>query len=253
MNKSESWKTWLPLLGILVLFALVTAVWPTLSNALSLPSFGAGSNTKIPYEAEPIHLEGMKTVLTFLPDTISPTVAVLVVTSLTVVLVVAVGGGLSILSKIVYNIRSNTMDGKEYQEHAKALDLRGKEQLKRMKDGRSTDPIPSHKMPRWSIISNVLITLMFIGFTTMVLVRNFFPEGTRIVDGRIVNVTSPVFLVFAVIAFIIMGIRLRSQKLDALDETDFDAIPWDFIIVLITGLIMLGLGIGVMAYLNVPA
>ncbi len=251
LNKPESWKTWLPLFGILVLFALVTAVWPALANAFSLPSFGGSTSTKIPFEAEPIHLESLQTILPFLPDSISPTSAILAVSSLTVALVVGMGGGLSLLSKFVYNMRDNTLEAEAYAAHQKALDLRGKEQIKQMRDGRSPDPIPSHKMPRWSVISNTLISLMFVGLTTMVVVRNFFPEGTRMTeDGRIVSVTTPIFILFAILTLFILGIRLRPQKLDALDASDFGAIPWDFIAVLISGLIMIGLGIGVMTYLS---
>jgi hypothetical protein len=251
LNKPESWKTWLPLLGILVLFALVTAVWPALANAFSLPSFGGGSSTTIPYEAEPIHLESLQKILPFLPDTISPANAVLAVSGLIVALVVGTGGVLSLLSKLVYTLRDNTLETEAYATHQKALDLRGKEQIKQMRDGRSTDPIPSHKMPRWSVISNTLISLMFVGLATMVVVRNFFPEGTSMTeDGRIVSITTPIFILFAILTLLILGIRLRPQKLDALDATDFGKIPWDFIAVLISGLIMIGLGIGIMTYLN---
>ena len=93
---------------------------------------------------------------------------------------------------------------------------------------------------------------MFVGFGTMVLVRNFFPEGTTMTDGRIVSVTTPVFLVLALIAIIILAIRLRPEKIDAVNETDAGKIPWDFIAVLITGLVMIGIGIGFMAYINAP-
>ena len=255
MNKPESWKTWLPLLGLLVLFAVVTAVWPALANAFELPTFGGGSSTSVPYESEPIHLEGLKAVAPFLPlpDTISPLVAVLAVTGLTVALVVGVGGGIALLSKIASSMRDNTLESEAFKEHQTALDQRAKEQIKQLRDGRTTDSKPEeHKMPRWSVISNALIILIFVGFATMVVVRNFFPEGTTMMDGRIVNITTPVFAVFALITILILGLRLRPQKIDAVDETDFGKIPWDFIAVLITGLIVIGLGIGFMAYLNVP-
>ena len=61
------------------------------------------------------------------------------------------------------------------------------------------------------------------------------------------------FAVFALIALIVMGIRLRPHKVEAIEATDSGKIPWDFIAVLITGLIMLGLGIGIMVYINAPA
>lgn len=256
MNKSELWKTWLPLLGLLVVFGLVTAVWPTLANAFSLPSisFGGGTRTALPVEVEPIHLESLKTAVPFLPlpDTVSPFVALLAVTGGIVALVVVVGGGLSFLINLLSGVRDNTLESDGFKQHQSALDQKVKEQLKQMRDGRSTHAKPDHTMPRWSVISNALIILMFVGFATLVLVRNFFPEGITEIDGRIVNVTTPVFAVFALISLVIMGLRLRPQRIEAINDTDLDAIPWDSIAILITGLIMLGLGIGFMAFLNAP-
>ncbi|WP_420641394.1 hypothetical protein [Candidatus Leptofilum sp.] len=262
MKTSESWKTWLPLIGLLIIFAVVTAIWPALADAFSLPSlsFGGGSSTPLPTEIEPISLEALKTSLAAsplsgaaeaLPDEISPFVGLAVVAALAIGGVVVVGGGIAFITRLLSNIRNNTLESEAFNEHQNALDQRTKEQLTQMRDGRTTDPTPSHQMPRWSIISNTLIVLMFIGFATMVFVRNFFPEGYIINDeGQFVSVTMPVFLVLAAITLAIIGWRLRPQKLDAVDDTDFGRIPWDFIAVLITGLIMIGLGIGFMAYLN---
>ncbi len=261
MNRPESWKTWLPLLGVLVVFALITAVWPTLANAFSLPSisFGGGSSTPVPYEPEPIHLEALKTslltgplagVAEALPDTLSPFVALAVVTGAIVGGVVVVGGGLSFIFRLLAGVRDNTVESEAYRAHQNALDQRQREKLKEMRNGRTTDPVPSHKMPRWSVLSNALITLMFVGFATMVVVRNFFPEGVTEMNGDIVDITTPAFGVAALIALIIMGIRLRPQRLEAIDTTDYNKIPWDFMAVLITGLVILGLGIGFMVYLN---
>ena len=267
MNKPESWKTWVPLLGLLILFGLVTAVWPALANAFELPSFGGGSSTRIPYEPEPIHLEQLKATLSAsslpaplasalasaaeaLPDTISPFLALGVVTGVVIGSIVVVGGGLAFLIRLIARVRDNTLEAESFQQHQQALEQRVNEQIKQLRDGRTTDPEPSHKMPRWSLISNTLIALTFVGFTTMVFVRNFFPEGITEVDGRIVNVTPPIFAVLALITLVVVGWRIRSQKIEAVDEAQSSGIPWDFIAVLITGLIMLGLGIGFMAYIN---
>lgn len=261
MNRPESWKTWLPLLGVLVLFALITALWPALANAFSLPalSFGGGSSTPIPYEPEPIHLEALKaslaagplaSVAESLPDTLSPFVALAVVAGAIIGGVIVVGGGLSFIFRLLAGIRDGALESEAYKAHQSALEQRQREQLKQMRDGRTTHPMPSHKMPRWSVISNALITLMFVGFATLVVVRNFFPEGVTEINGTIVNITTPAFGVAALIALIIMGIRLRPQRLEAIDATDYNKIPWDSIAVLVTGLIILGLGIGFMVYLN---
>ncbi len=270
MNKPESWKTWVPLLGLLIVFGLVTAIWPALANAFELPSFGGGSSTRIPYEPEPVHLEELKATLSAsvlppplasalasaaaaLPDTISPFLALGVVTGAVIGGIVVMGGGLAFIIKLIAGIRDNTLETEAFQQHQQALEQRVNEQIKQLRDGRTTDPEPSHKMPRWSVISNALIALMFAGFATLVVVRNFFPEGITEVDGQIVNVTTLVFAVVALIILAVMGWRMRPEKIEALDETDSGGIPWDFIAVLITGLIMLGLGIGFMAYINAPA
>ncbi|WP_420629493.1 hypothetical protein [Candidatus Leptofilum sp.] len=263
MKTSESWKTWLPLIGLLIIFAVVTAVWPALADAFSLPSlsFGGGSSTSVPVEPEPISLEAIKTNLAAseitsgiadsLPDEISPFVGLAVVAGVAIGGIVVVGGGLAFIARLLSNLRNNTMESEAFQEHQNALDQRTKEQIKELRDGRTTHPTPSHKMPRWSVISNTLIALIFVGFSTMVVVRNFFPEGYTINDdGQFVSVTTRVFLVLALITLVIIGLRLRPQKIDGIDETDSSRIPWDFIAVLITGLIMLGLGIGFMAFLN---
>lgn len=265
LKTSESWKTWLPLLGILIIFAVVTAVWPVLADAFSLPSlsFGGGSSTPLPYEPEPISLEAMKASLAAsplsgvaesVPDEISPFVGLAIVTAVTFGAIIVVGGGLAFITRLLSNIRENTLGTEAYQQHQTALEQRNNEQIKQMRDGRTTDPQPSHKMPRWSVVSNTLIALMFVGLATMVYVRNFIPEGYIVnEDGQFVTVTGPVFLALALLTLVIVGWRLRPQKIDAVDATDYGRIPWDFIAVLVTGLIMLGLGIGIMAYLNAPA
>ena len=261
MNRPESWKTWLPLLGLLVLFALITAVWPALANAFSLPSisFGGGTTTSVPYEPEPIHLDALKTSLAAgplaslaeaIPDTLSPFVSLALVAGAVIGGIIVVGGILSFLFKLLSRIRENTVEGEAYKAHQNALDQRQREKIKELRNGRTTDPMPSHKMPRWSVISNALITLMFVGFATMVVVRNFFPEGVTEMNGRIVSVTTPVFGVMVLIALIVMGVRLRPQRLEAINTTDYNKIPWDFVAILITGLVMLGLGIGFMVYIN---
>ena len=56
-----------------------------------------------------------------------------------------------------------------------------------------------------------------------------------------------------IVALAGMGLWLRSDRILAVDRSDTLSIPWDFIAVLLTGLLVVGLGIGVIVILNAPA
>jgi hypothetical protein len=59
-------------------------------------------------------------------------------------------------------------------------------------------------------------------------------------------------LVIVAIALISMGLWLRADRIEAFDRGDTLTIPWDFIAVVITGLLVVGLGIAVIALVNAP-
>jgi hypothetical protein len=41
--------------------------------------------------------------------------------------------------------------------------------------------------------------------------------------------------------------------LEGVEATDYEPIPWDFLWVVLSGVLVVGLGIGLLVYLNVPA
>jgi hypothetical protein len=119
--------------------------------------------------------------------------------------------------------------------------------------GRGTHPVPQHKMPRWSVASTSLIVLMFVAFFGLIIDGTFFHEGEiPIGNGQVMSSTwltvgIPVLLTLLVILW-----RVRPQRLETAEATDSAGIPWDFIAVLLTGLLIVGLGIGYIVYLNIP-
>lgn len=284
MGKSESWKTWAAILAVLILFGLVTAVWPAFTG---FQLFELGEpETRTPVEVEPIHLNVPAEIMGVpLPEnvggqtlTIQPLIAIGVVTALVIGGIVVVGGGLAFVYTFLDRQANRTREEEaefnpddSFLTPVYGLLDKGINFFKSRTEGkfedRTTHPVPEHNMPRWTVISNTLIALMFTGFLVMVVVRTFVPEGrVEIATDELgafgslfstseifIDPATPVFLVLAVIIVGLAAWRMKPQKIEAMDETDDGSIPWDFIAVLVTGLIMIGIGVGLMAYLNSPA
>jgi hypothetical protein len=69
----------------------------------------------------------------------------------------------------------------------------------------------------------------------------------QVISSAWITVGIPVLLTLLVIFW-----RVRPQRLEAAEASDSAGIPWDFIAILLTGLLIVGLGIGFIVYLNVP-
>jgi hypothetical protein len=119
---------------------------------------------------------------------------------------------------------------------------------------RKTHSAPAHQMPRWSMLSTSLIILMFVAFFGLILNGTFFPEGEipwgngQVISSSWLTVGIPVLLTLFIL--FLRGQLRRSTETAA--TSDNAGIPWDFIAILITGLAIVGLGIGVIVYFNIP-
>jgi hypothetical protein len=69
---------------------------------------------------------------------------------------------------------------------------------------------------------------------------------------RTVNSAVPVVGGMVLTALLVLAWRIHPQKLNNIDQTDNGPIPWDFIWVFLTGLIVVGLGMAFVIYLNTP-
>ncbi|HRQ41805.1 MAG TPA: hypothetical protein PLD25_28110 [Chloroflexota bacterium] len=324
MSKTESWKTWLPVIVALFAFGLFAALWPSLSSGL-----GGGSSRaavpRIPYESHPMVLVIPEVPLpngttvggqTF---TMEPWQAVLAVTAVTVAFVIGVGVILGLLYVFLYRIVVRTTTSESFKENLASLENKQNAKLKEKRASRPAAPPRSDtSMPRWSMVSTGLIVLLFVLFGMMTIVTSFFPERIVELGGELVNpailivgipllialtifvfaprwgmaalallimcVTTPaafglinwlnrsfgldldlsamlnLSLLVQVVILFILAWRWRSttaveftQKVAHADEKGREkGIPYDTIAVLFTGLLILGLGIGLMVLINSP-
>lgn len=85
------------------------------------------------------------------------------------------------------------------------------------------------------------------GGLTAVLYFSGSPDAERVINSAI-----PVVGGLALTALLLLAWFIRPQSFAALDEADNAPIPWDLIVVLLSGLLVVGLGLAVTAYLNSP-
>jgi len=257
----ESWRNWAIIFALLIATGLITALWPALTtNLLERDAAGTGAATRVPVEVHPIELDIPALSLPGVGQVggetleISPFLAVAALTGLIIGAVVLMGVPLAFIYVLLDRQRDRVVVSKEFQEKQAVLEKREKERLKRMSEGRTIMPKPEHRMPTWSALSTALIILLFVIFFGMVINYTFIPHGELVLDGdRVINSAVPIVGGLALVTLVVLAWYLRPQRIEAVDASDSGSIPWDFIAVLITGLIMIGIGIGVIVILNAPA
>lgn len=260
-TKTASMRNWIAIIVILVIFAVVAAIWPSLPIPTLELGGGGGSTTRIPSEVEEIEVPELLLPITQgigLPDTVNAFVIIGILAGLVIVPVVVVGGGIAFIYTLLSRITASVTEDPEFKKTQAALEKREQERIKQMRAGRDAGKMPEHKMPRWSVISNTLIALMFISFFALMLGGTFYPEGLEAItnpftqEKQLVGMGGLLALILSVVALPFLLWRIRPRRLESVNGTDYGAIPWDTIIVIVTGLLVVGLGIGYIVYLNVP-
>lgn len=258
MKTKSSVLNWLVIIVVLILFALVASIW----NLLPLPESPTlalgGSGPAVPNEVEEFSVD-LPPQLGMEPVELNGFTALGLLAVVVIGGVVVVGGVLAfaytMLSKIVAR-QANSPGTKASQS---ALEKREQERIKQMRNGRNPNPMPAHKMPRWSLTSNILIGLMFAAFLALVISGTFYPEGLIEWDNPLTGRVSLIpaggviagLFILITLPFLIW--QFKPARVEGIEKTDYGAIPWDFIVVVITFLLVVGLGIGYIVYLNIPA
>ncbi len=167
-------------------------------------------------------------------------------------LVVGAGLTLGIVAILLSRFMNRTRATSDYRQNVDALDRRQKERIAQLRQTRPTSAAPPTTWKRWAVITTALTILMFVGFGTLLVASLLFPSWQIIRQDEIVSIVSVATLIALLAALIIMAFTLRGDRLTAPDRSGALPIPWDFIAVVITGLLVVGLGIAVIAILNAP-
>lgn len=213
------------LISILVLIAFVVESWvaATLIDGSSLSAM---------VDTSALPLLGEET---------SATVLLGILLALSLGTIVAVGVGLTFGTKMLAGIITKTNTNETFAAKAAANQAREKDAVKKGKIAFPVDPIPAHDRPgvdEWMAAALIGLLSAFLGVAM----------GATFVE-------NPVFwqwgAVFAVVGFV-LGLLVLRGKSTAIEATSKDDVPWNGMMVVLSGALFLGLGIGLMLILMAP-
>ncbi len=243
MSGKESVKNWVIVFGVLVITSFLAASWPLVTAAFSDTGSGGGT---LSAEVPTVNL----------PIINQPVNGFLALGILAVGIIGIVGGvgvGLAAIN-VFLNKQANTVkESESYQAHISSLEQRENERIKAMREGRKSDPVPEHKLPRWSVVSTSLIILLFTLTAGMILSRALVQESTNVMIGNFAISTSTFIVVgLLLLMLLVLASWIRPKRLEAIEATDGGLIPWDTIWIIVSGLLVVGIGVGLVVFFNIP-
>lgn len=247
MRTTESLKSWGAILLLVIIAGSAAVLWPVVADQLG------GSSSRVEAEAETIEISLPVTVLN------SDSVSLTTLQAMGILLVVVVGAVVvtGVLLSFAYvrlaGQAAALTESEQYTAHVSALNEKQAAEISRLGADRTVAPVPDHKMPRWSVISNSLIVLLFVLLFGMLVNGTFVPESEYVVGGRMINSALPVAGGFVLAAIALLLWRMRPKAIERVETTDYESIPWDSVWVIISGILVVGLGVGLLVYLNIPA
>lgn len=232
MSGKESIKNWVTLFFILVATSFVAAVWPLIAAAVSSAGSSGGGrafNTDVPTVSIP-----------FIAEPVNGFLAIALLTVLVMALVGGLGVAIAAVNLLLNKQTDAVKEDASFQTNLNNLEKRAEEDLKALRASRPADPVPEHKLPRWSVVSTSLIVLLFTITAGMILSSALNISSVSVIGWLLL------------IALLVLAVWIRPKQLDAIEASDNGPIPWDAIWVIISGLLVVGLGVGLVVYFNIP-
>ena len=242
--RNRSLLTWAIIFAILVGSGILTILLPAL--------LGGGTAEPLPRTPSTVTITPPIPIGSNSSFTLASWQVMLALAFLVPALVIGAGLTLGIVSIFVSRFITRTKTTPDYQQSTAALDKRYAERVGRLRETRPTSKAPESTWKRWAVITTALTVLMFVGFGALLIAGFVFPNNQIVRQDQIVNITSLFALGALLLALVVMAVTLRGDRLTAPDRSGTMPIPWDFVAVVLTGLLVVGLGIAVIVIVNTP-
>ncbi len=243
----KSTVTWAILIGLILFSGLAAAAYATISNTIAAgPGASPGGLGSIISAPSPDLDVNMVTLPAFLPvigGTDVPDIAVILgLLGIIGGAVVTNGIVLFIITRILGGLVSNTKESDDYIQGANQLAKEQTAFVKEMKQVRPPDPIPDHTRPGSLAFSAIVLSMVMLGFFGAAYAASF-TDSTNIWNWG--YVFAAVGLIAGVLFFTTTRGRTNSVSGDATAALD-----WGRIWVVLTGLLIVGIGLGVMFFVR---
>lgn len=269
MKSFETWKTWLVIIGLLLFSGVASVIWLSAddfdiggSGLFNLEALSLDGSGGVEQEVEPVTIQLdeylLGEVLVDAPllgklngEEVHPMVLTGVLTAIFLGGLLAVGVPLGLIYIKLDEQAEKVKDDPEFQAAQQRLEEREKEWRKEQEQERpsaSASEETSGEGRSFSFIFTTSATaFLFAIFVSFALAQTFFPEGELLLDsGALLDPVMPIMAVMLLITALILLAIFRPQRATALAEGDVDdrPIPWGTIWVILTGLVFVGIGTG---------
>jgi uncharacterized membrane protein (DUF485 family) len=256
LNIPDSWKNWIIAIGLLIFAGLASATWLWFS---SQDSGSEGASAEVP-AAEPLpvviqfkdyvlgsDLLQIDAVSELDGTTITQGQVVIVAFIVTTVVVVGLGVILTLLSWFTSRQVTAVESDEDYLAAINVLNDRQKELVKELKGEQPTNqPQAAAKRAGWSWFATSLLIIILVWITGLILGVTFLDDVTWNIFGLEVNASSAVNLILILITAVILYVYVRRRDPTDLQsgKTDYQPINWGTVWIVVTGLLIVGIGTG---------
>lgn len=250
LSRSESWKNWLIILAVLIFSGLMTALWPAISSNLSAVTGSATSAPSLP--AETVTIPPLP--LPFLDQGFTLTsIQVLLGFAVFVVGGVAVTGIIiAIANLLLSRWTTRVANSESYIDGTAVLAQRQKAELAAAQEAHPSDAVQQRDYSRWAVLATSLVILFFATVGGYMFASTFFPEGSIVRNENIVNIVGIITLAVVLLTLLYLFFRMDEARLVEVNTRDDLSFTWDTIVVIALGALVVGLGIGLILFLNQP-
>jgi hypothetical protein len=175
---------------------------------------------------------------------INPLVLSLIIMGILIAGIAGLAMVLYLVIVLLDRITTRTKEDPAFQAKVAQMEQQQKEIYKELEKTQPPTPIPDHNRPRWNAVSTALVIVMFVAFAAIVVAQTLRPGLQVELLGTLVPIAVPITLIAVLLAAVILVITLKPRRLAAVDTTDNEPVNWSALWVAVSGLIFLGVGLG---------
>jgi MFS family permease len=257
LARIKSLGSWLIILLILMATAVMAVVWPLIAQSLNFSGLGSvfGGAARPATTMAPIVVPIPEPIASMVNTTqlvLAGWQAFAFLFAVVTVSVIGAGLVITLLMRLGGKFTGQVAASEDYQTSVASLESKNSEKLKAKRASQPEPNKPDGYVYGLDPISFSLLVLFFVALLATLVYGLVSPTGEIVLFGQTFYSGLPLIIALFIITIPLLALLARRKRLNAVADNDNAPIPWDFIAVLITGLLVVGVGLGLMLYINNP-